>query len=267
MLLKKKIHTKYIDSMMQKLDEFIPINLGEMDRVKLMDRIDTKYIMNIHELPVLLDFAKHHYRILEIDNRRMMQYSTKYFDTSDLSMYKAHHNGKLNRYKIRNREYVDSSESFLEIKFKSNKGRTSKKRINASNHQSRFTSENQKFIEHNTPFDASELKQSLRNRFSRITLVHKKIEERITIDMNLVSYTESATVEMPSLAIIEIKQSKQSQKSDFVKLLRQRKHKPTGMSKYCIATAILNKEVKFNLFKSKIIALRKICGDNTHILN
>ena len=44
-----------------------------------------------------------------------------------------HQNKKLNRYKIRQREYLISDISFFEIKFKSNKGRTIKKRIKTKN--------------------------------------------------------------------------------------------------------------------------------------
>ncbi len=82
------------------VNEFTPISLAEMDSVKLMNRIDTKYIVSADRLADILSGAKKTYRILEIDNQREFLYRTTYFDTEDYKMYTAHQNGKLNRYKI-----------------------------------------------------------------------------------------------------------------------------------------------------------------------
>ena len=72
-----------------------------------------------------------HYKCVEIENKRVSQYQTLYYDTKDMKLYNEHHNGHLNRYKIRHRTYVDSNLSFLEVKFKNNKGRKN----NMSNNQ------------------------------------------------------------------------------------------------------------------------------------
>ena len=67
--------------------------------------------------------------ILQIDGKRKHDYKSLYFDTEDRKFYNDHHNQRVNRYKVRYREYVDSGLVFLEIKCKNNKGKTIKKRL------------------------------------------------------------------------------------------------------------------------------------------
>ena len=78
--------------------------------------------------PILLNLQDK-YKVLEIDGRRIFNYKTIYLDTHEYMMYLQHHNNKLNRYKIRIREYSDTSSKYLEIKFKTNTDRTVKDRI------------------------------------------------------------------------------------------------------------------------------------------
>ena len=63
------------------LDSLNPIGLDEMDRVKLMDRIDTKYLLSAGRLPDLLTMINGHYRVLEINDNRIFSYMTRYLDT------------------------------------------------------------------------------------------------------------------------------------------------------------------------------------------
>ena len=49
-----------------------------------------------------------------------------------MTLYHDHHNGKLNRYKVRRRRYIDTDTEFLEVKLKNNKKRTIKSRIKLS---------------------------------------------------------------------------------------------------------------------------------------
>ena len=105
---------------------FLPISLEEMDRVKLMDRTDTKFVFHISELSELLQSISQDYFILDMKGLRAHAYETLYLDTVDFDLFRNHHNGKLNRYKIRYRNYKESALAFFEIKFKNNKGRTSR---------------------------------------------------------------------------------------------------------------------------------------------
>ena len=111
------------------LDSFAPISLDEMKSVRLMNRVDNKFVTTIPRLLQLLELAKEEYFMQEIDGKRNSAYTTLYYDTPSLDMYIMHHNGCLGRQKVRVRQYVDSGQMFLEVKNKNNHRRTRKKRI------------------------------------------------------------------------------------------------------------------------------------------
>ena len=115
-----------------------PILLSEMKGICLMNRIDTKYMMPVNMLPQLLTRLEHDFRIQQVNGQTVGQYWTLYYDTKELEMYLNHHNCRLPREKIRMRTYLDSNLTFLEIKRKSNKGRTSKERIQLPLNTDRF---------------------------------------------------------------------------------------------------------------------------------
>ncbi|NJN28808.1 MAG: VTC domain-containing protein [Cyclobacteriaceae bacterium] len=94
-----------------------------------MNRTDYKFWFPTNLVPSILSCIKDDYYILTINNQAILPYETTYYDTLKNDMYVAHHNGKLNRYKIRRRSYMVNDVSFLEVKFKNNKGRTIKNRI------------------------------------------------------------------------------------------------------------------------------------------
>ena len=83
------------------LKEFTPIALKEMDRVKLMDRTDTKFIFKYDQLHELLDQLKEDYSILEVNGNRLSRYESLYFDTKNFDLYHCHHRGKASRFKIK----------------------------------------------------------------------------------------------------------------------------------------------------------------------
>ena len=73
-----------IDSKLSLMD---PISLEQMSGIKLMNRIDTKYLVDVHILPALLDKAKSDYYVQEIAGKRKAFYRTLYWDTEDAKMY------------------------------------------------------------------------------------------------------------------------------------------------------------------------------------
>ena len=123
------------------LSRMSPISLSEMEAVKLMNRLDTKYVTSMAHVRQVLLLAANQYFVQEIGGERIAAYDTLYYDTSALAMYIEHHNRRLVRQKVRIRRYIGSqsnlSESgdltFLEIKNKDNRGRTKKKRIEVIN--------------------------------------------------------------------------------------------------------------------------------------
>lgn len=239
------------------LMDFKAISLSEMEGVALMNRVDTKFIGSADMLPALLRALSAHYRVLEIDQCRLFPYKTAYFDTKGFHMYEAHHNGKLNRYKVRKREYVKIGRQFLEVKFKNNKGRTIKNRILRSDVTKGFSGREHVFLKDHSPYEGKELEFKLNNRFNRITLVGE--EERITIDFDLEFWDHSnSPLALPEIFILELKQSKLNANSIVRQILKGQGIRPQPFSKYCVGTASLNKALKANRFKHKFNLIEKI---------
>lgn len=237
------------------IDKMEAISLKGMDRVSLMDRVDTKFYFHERFLAPLLESIKEHYQVLEIENVRIMPYESMYYDTSDGQMLKWHQNGKLNRYKIRRRKYVLTGQDYLEIKFKSNKGNTEKTRrlFNVNKEEDR------KFILENTPFSLSDLDQVLNNSFQRIMLVNRLNAERVTIDLN-VSFGEGDEKEMKKLEkliVLEVKSERSGGMSDLEKVLKEMKIYPNGFSKFITGMYIFHKDLKFNRFKRRFSMISK----------
>lgn len=264
---KMSVETTELPDFLQELFlRFDPITLEEMDKVKLMNRVDTKFLICADVLPTLLQKAVDHYRIVEIDGLRASPYSSIYFDTEDAQMYTMHHNGKLNRYKVRMRTYVSSGDSYLEVKKKNNKGRTSKKRIRITNEQFQDVALDeaaQTFIQEKSPYNYSVLRPSLQNFFYRITLVDKNETERVTMDVGLrfrkVGIEKYTMVD--NLVIVEMKQDGAA-RSYFRQYLNELSILPKGMSKYCLGMILTDEDIKTNRFKKKIRYINKLTKNN-----
>lgn len=243
----------------QMLSTFKPITLEEMDGVKLMRRIDTKFVFDARKIEAVLQEATKNYRVLEINEGRAHKYETTYYDTMGYSMYMRHHNGLLNRYKVRSRKYVVSDIEFLEVKFKNNKGETVKTRVKHSLENPLDAPENKYFLKNETPYNVDDLQPVLANQFSRITLVHHTIPERVTLDLNLSFHNiQGGKMKMvPGICVAEVKRELGTRSSEIVDILKNNQIYPMGFSKYCIGTALVNKNLKANRFKPRFNRMRR----------
>lgn len=239
------------------LCDYNPVSLSELDDLALMKRVDKKFVVSTALLPELFTLAKDHYQILEIEGDRAFTYNTKYMDTVDLDLYKMHHNGRLNRQKVRYRTYAVNDLTFLEIKTKNNKGTTVKTRIKTPVTEFQ-TSAEKDFVGGTLRIDSSGLEESLNNSFCRITLLSFKTKERISIDYNLGFHKNGDKVDLPHVSIIEVKRDKSNINSPIIELLRQFGVHPRGFSKYCMGMAMLEKNVKKNSFKPNLLHLKRI---------
>lgn len=242
------------------LSQFDPITLEEMDGVKLMDRTDLKFNFSIHHLPELLDAIRDSYRILEVSGTRMSRYETLYYDTPEYDLYKTHHKGKPTRFKIRARKYVESDLNFFEVKHKNNKGRTVKSRVKKKSSAGEITGNAQSLLEEKTGMQSEHLEPKLYVNYTRITLVNRFAEERLTIDLDLEVKNDTSTFSFDGLVIVEAKMSK-VQSTPFVKLLKEKHIRQGGMSKYCMAVSKLIPEIKKNNFKEKLLTVDKILNE------
>lgn len=239
------------------LKQFDSISLAEMDRVALMDRIDTKYVFHLNELTTFLSEIKNKYAVLEINNNRISKYESLYFDTPNFDLYHFHQRGKFNRFKFRIRKYVESNLLFFEVKFKNNKGRTKKNRI--VNQDFSMTSNNQlsEFLIKYSHYSEKDLEQKIWVNYSRITLVNKEIEERVTLDLDLTFIDGNHSESMNQFVVAEVKQNK-STHSAFVEMMHKNHIREGSVSKYCLGIMNLFPEMKANNFKPFQINLNKI---------
>jgi len=234
------------DTIQRILASYRSLSLEKAGTVKLMQRIDTKYIIPLDDAMQLLQDVRQDYHVLEIESKRSGTYSSTYYDTHDRKMFLAHITGRFPRYKVRERFYSQNSLKFIEVKQKNNKRRTSKRRISVSE----TNSEANEWITRQSPFHADELIPSLFNKFERITLINNEQTERVTLDFNLQFSTPSGkdTPVYDRVAIIELKQNKTAG-SSIKTYLRSKGFRPGGSSKYCTGMFLTRNENTFKQYK------------------
>jgi len=226
------------------LNAFQTFSLYELDSTNLLmkNRFETKYYFNLTHLDKILRACQNKYNILKIDDRLVFDYQNCYFDTKDFQLYYKHHNGKAERYKIRQRIYLNSQLSFIEVKQKTKKGDTNKYRQEAISLENAAS-----FLQSHISLDYTQLVPAIENRYNRITLLHKKNEEKVTIDINLNFASEKNKIAFNQIAIAEVKSESYSG-TDFSKIMKTLDIREGGMSKYCMGLIALGIPVRHNLF-------------------
>lgn len=239
-----------------------PISLSGLDKVKLLDRVDRKYIIPANRLPEIVQVLKaNRYSVLEIDGCRAFSYSTSYFDSPGYTFFYDHHHGLCNRIKARTRSYIESNLHFFEVKVKTNV-RTNKYR-EVLKTQGEGLSDNQRLkIRQLYPKSLpGPLNTTLINTYNRITLVNEDKTERCTIDINLSFKNPDAPdkeIGVKEIAIIEVKQSKSSVLGGIIGALRTMHIMPCSISKYVLGLILTRPGVKHNFFKPLLHKIDKI---------
>lgn len=247
-----------MSSLPEILNNFSPITLAEMENVELMNRKDMKYFFDRNKLPEILEQMSADYKVLDINGTRLFNYRNIYFDTKDFFFYTQHHNKRVNRYKIRIRQYVESNINFLEVKFKTNTKRTLKSRIKIPEFTEVFSDKAKEFILQHTPFNSEDLVPTLRNDFKRFTLVSKKLNERATIDTDLELEVPGNKRHFSNLCIAELKIDGSSSGSKFKVVMRDNLCPEVRISKYSVGAAFMYDELKQNNFKFKKLQINRI---------
>lgn len=263
---------KVVTSMEQILNRFETISLAEMGGVKLMNRTDTKFVTTVQKLLDLLSEASDDYFVQEIDGKLVAPYYTLYFDTDSCDMFRAHHNGKLNRQKLRVRSYVDSQLSFMEVKTKNNHGRTRKTRLTFDGFDRDILSDERlldgctdcgfdcgNFLTSSLWYAPDVMSGKIENSFNRVTLVNKAKTERLTIDTSLAFHNivTGERLGLDGLAIIELKRDGMVA-SPVLEMLRRHRIKPMGFSKYCMGMALTDSTLRQNRFLPRLARVEKM---------
>lgn len=248
------------------LDGFSSHGLEDLNKAALMNRVDSKFIIPRDKLATTLEKITDHYSVLEIDEKRVFRYQNIYYDTNDLDFYHSHHNGKLNRYKVRYRSYVDSGSAYLEVKFKNNKKRTQKTRIKVDAPPSQVIETSHDFLYECGLSDSQYLRPVQNGGYFRVALANEAAAERITIDTEMYFYNTPSTdntkherLPIGNFVIAEVKQSRMNRKSPFYQLMREQGFKKRSFSKYCMGMQFVHEgRLKANKFKATKLHLNRI---------
>ena len=240
--------------MFDKINDYRTVSLDEIEAVKLMNRVDTKYIVETETIIRLLDELTDDYLVLEIASQRFGQYRSIYYDTADLQMFFAHITTCNPHFKVRKRTYSQNGMQFLEVKHKKANGRTLKKRLPIENE----TVLSDRFVAEHTPFRTEDLHPKLDSRFNRITLVNRERTERVTLDFDLQFHSFDATITplFRHAAIVEVKQEKITD-SVIARRLKEENIRSSGMSKYCLGMLLINKNISYKMYKTKYVKFLK----------
>ena len=227
-----------------------------LEQRSLLQRVDTKYVLNEARFTRLLSMLTEKYFIVHSEQQAVASYTNIYFDTHDFACLRAHHRGERPRYKVRIRHHRSRRLSFLEVKKKNASDKTLKQRCVIPFLQDQLNGF-EVFVAEHSPFIVRDLEPSIGNSFGRITLIGRDCPERITFDINL-SFTRQGQQRSFSGVIVEVKQPRFSPRSAVMLALKALRVRPMSVSKYCVASSMLLPHIKLNLYRPKLRQLRSL---------
>lgn len=224
------------------------------EKASLLDRIESKYLLSGDQYVRLLGELSDTYSVLEAYGTVVSSYVTSYYDDDAFTLYYQHHNGHSDRYKLRMRHYLSSGESYLEVKHRTNRGATQKSRINTCGVE---RGDIVRFLIEKFPYDISGFRPVLTTVYTRMTLVSDEGSERITFDTDLRFIgADGRSYDCGSLVIAESKHERLAH-TEAQKKMKELSVRKASFSKYCVGTALLNRGLKSNRFKPKLLYLSR----------
>lgn len=243
------------------LGRFDTVDLGRIAALASDDRIDTKFVLREDAALDIVAGLPGHYRVLDIDGSRFTTYRTQYFDTESLVLFRRHHIGAPDRYKVRTRVYSNTGLSFVEVKRRSRRGVTTKVRQQTTYFETALRPASRVFIDAHCSIGARGLTPALLNSFDRICFVSETAPERLTLDLSIEFETQSGSVRLPGIAVAELKQQRNGHNprdTVFLKGMRAINTRPSAFSKYCMGLSMTRSGIKHNLFKPQLKRLEHL---------
>jgi hypothetical protein len=229
-----------------------PIGLKELNALaELQTRVDRKYFVPAELFHQLIARLADEMQVLEIDGRRTFGYESFYFDTPQLSTYRAHLQRRRQRFKARTRTYTDTGLCMFEVKLTGARGETVKQRVP---HPQELRAElTDDALNHlgSTLRDAyhqdlpAGLRPTLVTSYRRTTFVSRTGEARLTCDVGLIcGDVEHEVRDTGTHVLVESKSAGRGSAPD--RILRELGVRPAKVSKYCVAVAALHPELPSN---------------------
>lgn len=205
----------------------------------LLRRTDSKFVLPRSALIELLRSLQPHFSVVLSNESRVAHYRTLYFDDEDFDFLRQHRRGRRARHKVRIREYTERGLAFLEIKTKDKHNVTSKLRVQREPNDFELRPDDRTLIAETTGPIAHRLRKSVWIDFPRVTLVGRDTNERITLDLGLTVRTDTEQLELPALAIVELKQPRFGPRTPGMRAIRAHRVRPKRFSKYCAAVSLI----------------------------
>ena len=229
-----------------------PIGLAElMALAELQTRVDRKYFVPAETFRRLIGELAGELHVLEIDGLRSFGYESVFFDTPQLSTYRAHLQRRRQRFKARTRTYTDSGLTMFEVKLTGSRGETVKQRVPyPTEHRAELTEEALAHLgdtlcrayHQNLP---TGLRPTLVTTYRRTTFVSRTGHSRLTCDVGLVCRDgEHEVRDTGTHVLVESKSSVGGGAAD--RILRDLGVRPATVSKYCVGVAALHPELPSN---------------------
>ncbi len=245
-----------------------PVSLEEtLAESAMLTRVDNKYLVNRRQFGATLQQASRRYRLLTIDKKNIFAYRSKYFDDHYRSYYE-HHQGRRRRFKIRIREYVDSGAFYFEMKLKGLRGQTVKFRESCESFAMHQLDEQSHYYMlardwYETTYQRrfpDQLSASLIVNYSRIALVSRQGQERVTVDTDITYQDVHSGYSWElsrNVAIVETKTEKGAGQMDQL-LKKSGCRQVSRCSKYCLGLALGNLVDRDNCFLPVIRKVKNI---------
>lgn len=234
------------NALREAVDAFAEVDPALLERRALLARADTKFMLPLEALPGLLRALRPHHGVILAGAERIATYDTDYFDLPALRAYDDHVRGRAPRHKVRARHYPDRGVSFLEVKCRTNRGRTEKLRRPHPFGQRLLSEEEVDWALRITGWPGRVLLPQARTRFQRIALAALDSNERVTVDVGLRLERPPSVRSLDGLAIVEVKQGSAEPRSASILALRRAGARSRSLSKYAVAIGLMAPGVRRN---------------------
>ena len=228
------------------------ISLDELNALaELQTRVDRKYFVPADAFQRLITELTGQLSVLHIDGRRTFGYESVYFDTPQLTTYKAHVQRRRQRFKARTRTYTDTGLCMFEVKLVGARGETVKERVkhpaelrniltpDALRH---LNTTLRKAYGHGPP---PGMRAVLTTTYRRVTFVTRDGLVRLTCDVGLICRNGRNQVrDTGTHILVESKSAGQDGGPD--EILRDLGVRPVSVSKYAVGIGALHPELPSN---------------------
>lgn len=239
-------------------NRFVPAGRDLYEGRELLRRVDTKFVAMAPVASRVLEQIVDDYAALTVPSGNVASYHSIYFDTADRVCFHDHRRGRRIRHKIRIRHYPDRQLSFLEVKTKRNDQVTDKFRVELPYGVEALGPGELAFLRSRIDLPVEALQPVMHIDFHRVSLVGITTNERVTLDIGLSAQEiNGKTWSLDRLVVFEIKQSPFSPRTPIMRAIQDAGLREQSLSKYTVATAMLNPDLHCNRLLPALRALER----------